>query len=231
MATNIAASLARHNAVSDRVCVVDADPLALDVTSRLGVRGPVIEDFARPDAPSAAALARAETPAMAVLACGGGPLARVRLAAEPALAELREAFDTVVVDVPGGPSGPGQALGTRLELLDWLILAVTPEPGAVAATSHFLELFQTARDRGDMGIVRLAVVCTGDEGTAVMGTAEVGSRLDIPVSGRVPQLWGRAEPNWGFGAALAIPEFDDAVYELFGAFRDGRDHDRRLLSI
>jgi hypothetical protein len=116
-------------------------------------------------------------------------------------------------------------------LLDWLILTVTPEPGAVAATSHFLELFQTARDRGDMGTVRLAVVCTGDEGSAEMTTAEVASRLDIPVSGRIPQLWGRAEPNRGFGAALAIPELDDAVCELFAGFRDGRDHDRRLLSI
>jgi cellulose biosynthesis protein BcsQ len=231
VATNIAASLARHSAVSDRVCVVDADPLALDVTTRLGVRGPVVEDFARPTPPTASMLARVETPAMAVLACGTSPIARVRLAAEPALAELRGAFDVVVVDLPGGPSGPGQALGTRLELLDWLVLTVTPEPGAVAATAHFLELFQTARDRGDMGTVRLAVVCTGDEGTAVMDTAEVASRLDIPVPGRIPQLWGRAVPNRGFGAALAIPELDDAVSELFESFRAGREHDRRLLSL
>jgi MinD-like ATPase involved in chromosome partitioning or flagellar assembly len=231
VATNIAASLARHSAVSDRVCVVDADPLALDVTTRLGVRGPVLEDFVRADGPKATTLARAETPAMAVLPCGGSPVARIRLAAEPALAELREAFDTVVVDLPGGPSGPGRALGTRLELLDWLILTVTPEPAAVAATSHFLELFRTAIHRGDIGAVRLAVVCTGDEGSAVMDTAEVGSRLGIPVSGRIPQLWGRSEPNRGFGAALAIPELDDAVYDLFAGFREGRDHDLRLLSI
>ncbi len=122
-----------------------------------------------------------------------------------------EAFDVVVCDLPGGPSGPGRALGARLELLDWLVLAVTPEAGAVAATSHFLELFQTARDRGDMGAVRLAVVCTGDEGSAVMETAEVAAVLGVPVSGRIPQLWGRAVPNRGFGAALAIPELDDAV--------------------
>jgi hypothetical protein len=51
------------------------------------------------------------------------------------------------------------------------------------------------------------------------------------VSARVPQLWGRAEPNRGFGAALAIPELDAAVYDLFAAFRGGRDHQRRLLSL
>ena len=231
VATNVAASLARHSAVSDRICVVDADPFALDVTTRLGVCGPVLEGFARPNPPALSALARVESPSMAVLPCGGGPIARVHLAAEPAFSQLREAFDVVVCDVPGGPSGPGQALGTRLDLLDWLVLTVTPEPAAVTATSHFLELFQTARDRGDIGRVRLAVACTGDEGSAVMSVAEVGTALDVAVSGRIPQLWGRSEPNRGFGAALAIPELDDAVYNLFASLRDGRDHEHRLLSI
>jgi cellulose biosynthesis protein BcsQ len=233
VATNIAASLARHVAISARVCVVDADPLALDVTTRLALGGPVVEDFARSTPPSVARLGRIGSPSMAVLPCGGGPVARVHLAAEPALHELRDSFDIVVCDLPGGPSGPGQALGSRLDLLDWLILAVTPEPVAVAATSHFLEHFETARDRGDVGAVQLAVVCTGDESTAVLSNAEVEAALDIPVAVRVPQLWGRAEPNRGFGAALAIPELDDAVYDLFVQFREAgpRTRQRRLLSL
>jgi cellulose biosynthesis protein BcsQ len=232
LATNVAASLARHSAVSARVCVVDADPLALDVTTRMAVRGPVLEDFARAKAPDSTRLARVGTPSpMAVLPCGGGPVARVHLAAEAALCELRESFDLVVCDVPGGPSGPGLALGARLELLDWLVLAVTPQRGAVAATSHFLELFQTARDRGDIGSVKLAVVCTGDESSCELSTGEVERILDVAVAGRIPQLWGRAEPNWGFGAALAIPELDDAVYDLFTAFREGRDYQRRLITL
>jgi cellulose biosynthesis protein BcsQ len=236
VATNIAASLARHSAVSARVCVVDADPLALDVTTRMAVGGPVLEDFARPAAPAAARLARVGTPPMSVLPCGGGPVARVRLAADAALGELKAAFDLVVCDLPGGATGPGLALGTRLDLLDWLVLAVTPEPSAVAATSHFLELFQTARDRGDIGPVRLAVVCTGDESSAVMALGDVEERLGVPVAGRIPQLWGRAEPNFGFGAALAIPELDDAVYDLFAAFSAGqgdlpRDRGRQLLTL
>jgi len=236
VATNIAASLARHSAVSARVCVVDADPLALDVTTRLDVGGPVLEDFARRARPTAAQLARVGAPSMHVLPCGGGPIARVRLAADPALRELRDAFDVVVCDLPGGPSGPGNALGARLEALDWLVLAVTPERGAVGATSHFLELFQTARDRGDIGAGRLAVVCTGDESSSALSLAEVETLLGTAVAGRVPQMWGRSQPNRGFGAALAIPELDDAVYDLFAAFREGRsdlarDHDRQLLTL
>ena len=231
VATNIAASLARHSAVSARVCVVDADPLVLDVSTRLAVGGPVIEDFARPNPPALSKLARVGSPPMTVLPCGGGPIARVHLAAEAALSGLRDAFDLVVCDLPGGPSGPGRALGARLELLDWLVLAVTPEPSAAAATSHFLELFETARDRGDVGNVQLAVVCTGDESSTELSLSEVEAILEVAVAGRVPQLWGRAEPNRGFGAALAIPELDDAVYDLFAAFRGGRDHQRRLLSL
>jgi hypothetical protein len=55
----------------------------------------------------------------------------------------------------------------------------------------------------------------------------------VPVAVRVPQLWGRAEPNRGFGAALAIPELDDAVYDLFVQFRAAgpRTRQRRLLSL
>ena len=231
VATNIAASLARHSAVSDRVCVVDADPIALDVTTRLAGVRPVVEDFAGPRVPAVSGLARVESSSLAVLPCGGGPIGRVHLGAEVALREMRSAFDVVVCDLPGGPSGPGMALGARLDVLDWLVLTVTPEPAAVSATSHFLELFQTARDRGDVGAVRLAVVCTGDESSAVLTVREVEARLDVAVTARIPQLWGRSLPNRGFGAALAIPELDDSVYDLFVALHEGRDHRRSLLSL
>jgi hypothetical protein len=106
-------------------------------------------------------------------------------------------------------------------VLDWLVLAVTPESSAVLAARHFLEMFGTARDRGDLGAVRLAVVCTGDESSVALTVTEVEELLGHPVAGRVPQLWGRGEPNRGFGAALAIPELDDAVSQLYARFRDG----------
>ena len=75
------------------------------------------------------------------------------------------------------------------------------------------------------------MVCTGDESSTQMSCSDVEAVLDTPVLGRIPQLWGRAEPNRGFGAALAIPELDDAVYDLFAAFRQGRSTSRRLLTL
>jgi MinD-like ATPase involved in chromosome partitioning or flagellar assembly len=231
VATNVAASLARNSAVSARVCVVDADPLTLDVTTRLGVRGPVLEDYARPQMPTIGQLARLHSPSLAVLPCGGGGIGRLRFAADRALPELKEAFDVVVVDVPGGPSGAGSVVGSRLEALDWLVLAITPEAGAVAAASHFLELFDTARDRGDIGDVKLAVVSTGDESCTFLTPHEIEADLGVALAGRVPQLWGRAEPNLGFGPALAIPDLDDAVHDVFMAFRLNRDHRSSLAAI
>ena len=49
-------------------------------------------------------------------------------------------------------------------------------------------------------------------------------QLELPVAGRIPQLWGRSEPNLGFGPALAIPDLDDAVYDVFMSFRVGSEH-------
>ncbi len=222
VATNIAAALARHSAVSDRVCLVDADPFALDVTTRLAVVGPVLEDYARAEIPPVGRLGRTHAPAMTVVPCGGSAIGRVRFATDRVLPEIRDAFDVVVFDLPGGPTGPGSVVGSRLEVLDWLVLAVTPEPGAVGAAAHFLELFRTAKDRGDVGPVGLTVVVTGDESSAAMSLVDVEAMLGVSVAS-IPQYWGRAEPNLGFGPALAIPELDNAVYDLFAGIRRRAD--------
>jgi cellulose biosynthesis protein BcsQ len=205
VATNLAASLARHSSLAARVAVVDLDPMALDVTTRLAVRGPAVEDFVRKEPPNTGQLGHLHSPEVTVVPCDGSPLARVHLAAQRALPLLAESHDVVVCDLPGGASGPGLAVGNRLELLDWLVLAVTPEPSAVAATAHFLELFEPARSRGDVGDVKLAVVATGDESCTSMNVFEVEAALGRRLAGRVPQLWGRSIPNRGFGPALAIP--------------------------
>jgi cellulose biosynthesis protein BcsQ len=231
VATNIAAALARHSAVSAKVCVVDADPFSRDVTTRLGVSGPILEDFARAAPPEIGRLARVHSPAMTVVPCGESQVGRVHLGAEKAMPVLRSAFDVIVCDVPAGPTGPGLTLGGRLETLDWLVLAVTPEPAAIVTTAHFLEMFETAKSRGDITDVRLAVVATGDESCTSLARHEIESMLDVVVAGRVPQLWGRSEPNWGFGPALAIPELDDAVYDLFVAMRSGSEYRRSLLTL
>ena len=203
--------------------MVDADPFALDVTTRMGVHGPVLEDYARRQAPRTGQLARLHSPTLTVVPCEGSPVARLHLATSRALPALREAFDVVVCDVPGGPTGPGSVVGARLDLLDWLVLALTPEPGAVQAAAHFLEHFETARDRGDVGEARLAIVCTGDESSTTFEPQEIEGILGCAVAGRIPQLWGRAVPNFGFGPALAIPDLDDAVYDLLMSFRLGRE--------
>jgi cellulose biosynthesis protein BcsQ len=226
VATNFAAALARHSAVSARVCLVDTDPTTLDVTTRLAVAGPVIEDFARHKPPHIGQLARVHSPAMTVVGCGESAVGRVHFAAQRAIPQLRDAFDVIVCDLPGGPSGPGLAVGGRLELLDWLIVAVTPEPAALAATAHFLEHFNTARARGVVGNVRLAIVATGDESCAQVEDHEIEAALDEPLAARIPQLWGRAVPNPGFGPALAIPDLDESAYDLYSALQYQREHER-----
>ena len=118
VAANLAAALSRHSAVSARVCVVDADPLALDVTTRFGVRGPYLEDFARPGAPDHGDLVHMHSPMMTVVGSKGDPVARARFATEKALPLLRKSHDVIVCDLPGGPTGPGLAVGARLDELD-----------------------------------------------------------------------------------------------------------------
>jgi hypothetical protein len=213
LAVNIAASVARNSA--SEVCVVDGDPLARDVSTRLPVRGALLEDFATAKMPAASAIARMNHPSVAVLGSAAEGLGRARLAAERATPILRANFDLVVWDLLAGPTGPGRIVGARLEVLDWLLLAVTPEPGSVQAARHFMEHFETARSRGAIDErLRFGVVVTGDEGSTAMTVSDVELELDAPLVGAVPQLWGRAEPNLGFGPALAIPELDDAVDSL-----------------
>jgi hypothetical protein len=248
LAVNLAASLARAGEYPGGVCVADLDPLALDVSTRLPVRGPVLEDFAGETAPDLSRLGRVHSPALAVLpaaACfaelGFGPrrpkahrspagavrqskttaappdgLGVVRDAAGPALHALRAEFDVVIADVLGGPTGAQRVFGLNLEALDWLLLAVTPQRESVEASRRFLELFGAARRQGvvrsDLG---LAIVRTGDESCTTLDDAEVEAGLGFPVAAGVPQLWGRAQPNLGFGAALSIPELDRVVVDLF----------------
>ena len=62
LAVNIAASVARNAAGVARVCLVDADPLTLDVTTRLAVRGPCLQDFAEPSGPDDAGASSGPSP-------------------------------------------------------------------------------------------------------------------------------------------------------------------------
>jgi hypothetical protein len=213
LAVNLAAIHARE-AADQRVCVVDADPRGLDVTTRLAVSGPCLEDFAGQVVPTSA-IARVHEPPLQVLpsaACGIGTAYR---AAARALPRLRADFDVVVCDLPAGPGGAARVLG-RFEHLDWLLVAVTPDVEPVESAVRFLAQLDEAVGRGDVAAsVRIGIVTTGDEGSTDLGPDVVERALGRPVVGSVRQLWGRAAPNLGFGAALGIGELDDAVGALF----------------
>jgi len=220
IAANFAASLARDAVHGSSVCLIDADPFARDVTTRLAVSGPHLEDFAGPSVEDADALAEAlaslREPPLRVLPSAGRGVGRVHRGMACVLPAVRDAFDVVVCDLVCGPSGPARALSNGLEQLDWLFLAVTPERAAVEAAGRFVDQFEEARDRGHVAErVRLGIVATGDEGTTDERALAALELLGPPFLGSLPQLWGRAVPNFGFGAALGIGELDDAVGALF----------------
>jgi hypothetical protein len=214
LAVNLAAIRARDTAGRERVCVVDADPRLLDVTTRLAVRGPRLEDFTAAGFPTTQ-IAAVHEPPLWVLPSSGAGVASAHRGVARALPRLRTDFDVVVCDLVGGASGPARVAG-RLDHLDWLLLAVTPDVEPVESAARFLEHFDEARGRGEISpSVQLGVVTTGDEGSTELRPEVVGKALGRPVVGSIRQLWGRSAPNPGFGAALGIAELDDAVGALF----------------
>jgi cellulose biosynthesis protein BcsQ len=214
LAVNLAAIRARLLADA-RVCVIDADPRGLDVTTRLAVNGPCLEDFAERFIP-VDALASVYEPPLRVLPSASAGFGLATRAAARALPHLRADFDVVVCDLPVGPAGPGRVLGD-LAQLDWLLVAVTPDVEPVEHTARFFDQLDAAVARGEVASsVRVGVVTTGDEGSTDLSPDVVERALGRPVVGSVRQLWGRAVPNLGFGAALGIDELDDSVDLLFG---------------
>jgi Mrp family chromosome partitioning ATPase len=216
IAVNLAASLAREPLGSPRVCVVDADPLNRDVTTRLTVPGPVLEDFADRAVPASSALGSVHEPPLWVLPNAGAGVELTRRAASCALRRLRQDFDVVICDLPGGSTGSARVVRGRLDQLDWLLVAVTPQEDAVADAVHFVAQLRVEAAQGAIAdTVGFGVVITGDEGSAELSDDAVAARLSAPVVGSVRQLWGRSAPNLGFGAALGIADLDDAVGSLF----------------
>jgi Mrp family chromosome partitioning ATPase len=228
LAVNVAASLARDAARGSRLCLVDADPFARDVTIRLAVSGPHLEDFAGSHVADAGAfadsLADLHEPALSVLPSAGTGVGPAHRGVGCVLPALRETFDIVICDLVCGPSGPARVVSNRLEQLDWLLLAVTPQRAPVEAAGRFVDQFEEARDRGHVAAsVRLGIVATGDEGSTDLGALALAELLGPPFLGSVRQLWGRAVPNFGFGAALGIDELDHSVGALFARLSGAQD--------
>jgi MinD-like ATPase involved in chromosome partitioning or flagellar assembly len=211
LAANYAAVLARDEQQS--VCVVDADPRSCDVGTRLGVVGPTMRRFTAPklrgdvDALDARRLARMAYPPLHVLPIEPAFVdLDYRAAYDASITALRDAFDVVVVDLPVGAGRPGPTLdGRMVDRLDVLLVALTPDRPALAATLRHLELFAEAHARGAIAPhVSTRVVITGDEASAVLDPEDVADRLGEACAGHVPQLWGRALPNLGFGPTLGV---------------------------
>jgi hypothetical protein len=226
VAANYAAVLARDEAQS--VCVVDADPRSCDVGTRLAAGGVTLNRYAAARRNGKATgspqrqLQRLAYPPLYVL-----PVEPMYVDADytelydAAFPALRDAFDLVVVDLPVGAGRPGPTLDARLvDHFDALIVTVTPDRAALAATLRHLELFAAAVERGAVAEhVDLAVVITGDEGSVRLDPDEVADMLG-GVTGRIKQLWGRALPNRGFGPTLGIVSLEAEIHGIHEQLRD-----------
>jgi MinD-like ATPase involved in chromosome partitioning or flagellar assembly len=223
VAANYAAMVARHEAGS--VCVLDADPRSCDVGTRLAVSGTSMHRFAAPklqgevEKLDARTLPALEFPPLYVLPAEPAFVdLDYRLSYDAVVSAAREAFDVVVVDMPVGAGRPGPTLDGRLvDRLDGLLLTVTPDRAAVAATLRHLELFAEAHQRGAIAAhVFIAVAITGDEGSSVLDPDDVAEVLGDAWVGNIPQLWGRALPNEGFGPTLGVDFLEEEIDRVHG---------------
>jgi len=222
LAVNLAASLGRRATPGTRVCVVDADPTSRDVTTRLAAAGSSLDACAARAQGSVPFLDRVDSvcdPPLWVLPRAGTEAGPAQRPLGDVVGALRTQFDLVVCDLACGPQS-ALVPSAQLVGLDWVLLAVTPRRASVEAAVCFLEQFGHARVLGDIAeSVQLGVVTTGDETSTELSADAVSTMLGEPVLASVPQLWGRAAPNVGFGAALGIDELDDAVCALFERLR------------
>jgi MinD-like ATPase involved in chromosome partitioning or flagellar assembly len=211
LAANYAAVLACDEQL--RVCVVDADPRSCDVGTRLGVVGPTMRRFTAPKLRGdltrldARKLARMAYPPLHVLPIEPAYVdLDYRAAYDAAITTVREAFDVVIVDLPVGAGRPGPTLdGRMVDRLDVVLVGLTPDRPSLAATLRHLELFAEAHERGAIAPhVSTRVVITGDEASTVLEPDDVVDQLGDAYAGHVPQLWGRALPNLGFGPTLGV---------------------------
>ncbi len=150
-----------------------------------------------------------------------------RAAYEAAITTLRDAFDVVIVDLPVGAGRPGPTLdGRMVDRLDVLLVALTPDRPSLAATQRHLELFAEACTRGAIAPhVSARVVITGDESSTLLDPDDVAEVLGDACAGHVPQLWGRALPNLGFGPTLGVTFLEAEllrVHEQVAALRTDR---------
>jgi hypothetical protein len=148
----------------------------------------------------------------------------------------RAIFDRVVVDLPVATGMPvGAAEAAVLAHLDVLLIAVTARDDAIGAARCHLEELRLAAAQGviDPGLdVRL--VLTGDEGSATLdvnGALQMLGDAAALLVGSVVQLWGRSEPNLGFGPTLGVPSLDRSMAAIVAALECPLGADSELVGL
>lgn len=192
VAANVAARLAADDIAS--VAVVDGDPRSRDVGDRLGIT--VRGRLEWPDL-TVVPMNVSTTPAMTAAHIG----------------TLADRFDIVVVDLPAGAGAPGPVLESGLlDRVDRLVVTTELSVAALRTTRRWAELVNWAKTAGHLRHVVEVVAAVCDEETVDdPARIRLATTLGLPVVASVPQWWGRAAPNLGFGPTLGFPALDQAL--------------------
>jgi Mrp family chromosome partitioning ATPase len=229
-----AAHLAAHLAAVDReaspVCLVDLDTESRDVGRRLQIAGPALLDLAK-----STSLSRPDEVARMVTRMNEPPLSVVptRLP-EPALAQLlrrktphvlsalANAYDVMVIDAP-------VALGVTapdvdrpiLEHVDVVLVAVTLDASALGGALRYLNALAAAVDNPTFETYLVLTGSDHDKSRTLHDGDDLERELeDLPILGRVPQMWGRQRPDGVFDPnadARVNAAFADLIDVLVGA--------------
>ncbi len=218
VAANVAARLAADADIDAgprrrRVAVVDVDAADCDVGDRLGmaVRGSL------------------EWPRLTVV-----PAARdlTLPAARRRVDVVAADHDVVVVDLPRGAGVPGPALEAGLlDRFDRLVVALELTPDAVRRTARWVELVARAKVHGHLpGQLSVVAVVVGENVGDRADRRATADAVGVPVVAGIPQLWGRAAPNLGFGPTLGFDVLDDALRAAAFATADQVSNSRQPAS-
>jgi hypothetical protein len=227
LATNVAATIDHLSFHKLRVCVLDADIFEYDVTTRLAAQGPTIESFL--DNPADLSRLWTYRSTLTVVGNGGDDLADAIVGTASAIGSLRSSFDVIVCDLPCLEPAERYLSPILGSLLDLLVIAVTPTLACARSLTKAFTSDHTPWSDLDTSFERV-LVATGHENECDLSTSEMTALFQEPVVTRIPQLWGRAKPNIGFGAAPANEELDQAVRPLFDRIMQLRKRDASALN-
>ncbi len=196
----VAANLAAVAALDERwgcVAVVDTDPASCDVGDRFGTLRP----------------RRLEWPRLTAVPCS--PAIRADRAQARIVAAQAD-HDLVVIDLPLRAGGPGPALDSGLvDRLDRLVVVTDGSVDDLDATRRHLGLLAELTRRGRLDArLTVEIAVTGPDAADEATRGDVARRVGVATVAAVPQWWGSAPANFGFGPTLGFPALDAALLAL-----------------